>query len=191
MSDDSGEGNEPARGKTPTREEPGRVGERPDTGPGISASQTRPGERGGTKFVPDPLHGLAAPRGRRSAQEGVPPTTEGGECRSRWGDGCGLRAEPGCQYPGSLRTGSLRTLPASAGTSHLHPESRRWETAPRYTDAGCIMHLVQFGLGDGMAMREEFATQSRSLRSVASVMVMTYGRPGFLLCAVMRPPAIQ
>jgi hypothetical protein len=44
MSDDSGEGNEPARGKTPTREEPGRVGERPDAGPGISASQTRPGE---------------------------------------------------------------------------------------------------------------------------------------------------
>ena len=58
-------------------------------------------------------------------------------------------------------------------------------------DAACIMHLVQFGLGDRMAMREELATQSRSLRSIASVIVMTYGRPGFLFCAVMRPPSIQ
>ena len=55
----------------------------------------------------------------------------------------------------------------------------------------CIMHLVQFGLGDGMAMREELATQSRSLLSVASVIVMTYGSPSFLFCAVMRPRSIQ
>jgi len=58
-------------------------------------------------------------------------------------------------------------------------------------DAACIMHLVQFVLGDRMVMREELATQSRSLRSVASVIVMTYGRPGFLFCAVMRPLSIQ
>jgi hypothetical protein len=30
-------------------------------------------------------------------------------------------------------------------------------------DVGCIMHLAQFGFGDGGASRGEFATQSRSL----------------------------
>jgi hypothetical protein len=71
------------------------------------------------------------------------------------------------------------------------PKASGGHTCARDSDAACIMHLVQFGLGDRMAMREELATQSRSLRSVASVIVMTYGRPGFLFCAVMRPPLIQ
>ena len=30
-------------------------------------------------------------------------------------------------------------------------------------DVGCIMHLVQFGFGDGEARRGDLATQSRSL----------------------------
>ena len=90
--------------------------------------------------------------------------------------------------PGSHQVGPLQS---AASAPDVYSESGWLASATRHPDAGCIMHLVQFGLGDGMAMREEFATQSRSLRSVASVMVMTYGRPGFLFCAVMRPPAIQ
>src|SRR5215475_4743513 len=47
------------------------------------------------------------------------------------------------------------------------PQSPYWLSPHRtgdcaclwHRDATCIMHLVQFGLGDRMAMREEFATQ--------------------------------
>ena len=39
-----------------------------------------------------------------------------------------------------------------------------WRRATaRHSDVGCIMHLAQFGFGDGGASRGEFATQSRSL----------------------------
>src|SRR3977135_3804692 len=62
---------------------------------------------------------------------------------------------------------------------------------PDGRDMGCIMHLVQLGFGDGKARRGEFATQSRSVRSVASVSVMAYGKPGFFRRAVTRPWSIQ
>jgi hypothetical protein len=98
--------------------------------------------------------------------------------------GAGRRLVTGaCTQAGDLPTGPHQ--------KSVHTEGQ-WQTqADGHPDAACIMHLVQFGLGDRMAMREELATQSRSLRSVASVIVMTYGRPGFLFCAVMRPPLIQ
>jgi RNA-directed DNA polymerase len=43
------------------------------------------------------------------------------------------------------------------------PKANGKAQAAGHLDATCIMHLVQFGLRDGMAMREELATQSRSL----------------------------
>jgi hypothetical protein len=52
--------------------------------------------------------------------------------------------------------------------SYFPPAGRYSESERRYapvghSDAACIMHLVQFGLRDGMAMREELATHTRSL----------------------------
>ena len=38
-----------------------------------------------------------------------------------------------------------------------------YECVKIHLDVGCIMHLVQFGFGDGEARREEFATKSRNL----------------------------
>src|ERR1700688_2584597 len=73
-----------------------------------------------------------------------------------------------CAQAGDLSTGPHQ--------KSVHTEGQRQAQAAGHLDAACIMHLVQFGLGDRMAMREELATQSRSLRSVASVIVMTYGR---------------
>ena len=144
--DDGGEGNEPTGGKAPTREESGRVGEGPDTGPGFSASQTCPGERGGATIAPDPLHGAAAPCGRRSAPASVPAATKGSQRRDGWGNGGGLRAEPGCKYPGPLRPGSHRAISATAGAPNHHPEGRRRAAAPRHTGiGGSVVH----GSGDG------------------------------------------
>ena len=45
----------------------------------------------------------------------------------------------------------------------VHPQGQRQTQASGYLDVGCIMHLAQFGFGDGVASRGEFATQSRSL----------------------------
>ena len=106
-------------------------------------------------------------------------------------DGERVCGKPGGQSPGPPGSHQVGSLQSAAGPQDICSKNGRLAQTARHPDAGCIMHLVQFGLGDGMAMREEFATQSRSLRSVASVMVMTYGRPGFLFCAVMRPPSIQ
>jgi hypothetical protein len=41
--------------------------------------------------------------------------------------------------------------------------SYRKPTANSGRDVGCIMHLVQFGFGDGEARRGDLATQSRRL----------------------------
>ena len=43
------------------------------------------------------------------------------------------------------------------------PKAGRAAAPARGCDVGCIMHLAQFGFGDGGASRGEFATQSRSL----------------------------
>ncbi|SIO31037.1 hypothetical protein SAMN05443247_03803 [Bradyrhizobium erythrophlei] len=88
----------------------------------------------------------------------------------------------------SRPSGSVSGTTVAAG---LHTQAGWSATPDRGRDMGCIMHLVQLGFGDGKARRGEFATQSRSVRSVASVSVMAYGKPGFFRCAVTRPWSIQ
>src|SRR5713101_3362595 len=64
------------------------------------------------------------------------------------------------------RTGACaqaRDLPTGPHQKSVHTESQ-WQTqAAGHLDAPCIMHLVQFGLRDGTAIRGELATHSRSL----------------------------
>src|ERR1700730_5950666 len=124
-------------------------------------------------------------------ERGLPANPQGWCSWHRGCDGGRLCDKPGSQSlgpPGSHQVGSLQS---AAGPQDIYSEGGWFASAARHPDAACIMHLVQLWLGDGMAMREELVTQSRSLRSVASVIVMTYGRPGFFFCAVMRRLSIQ
>src|SRR5271168_2188743 len=93
--DDGGEGNEPAGGKASTRGRPERAGERPDTGPGISASRTRPGPSGGATLAPYPVHGVAAPCRRGRAIARVSAAAARGQRRGRRNDGGEIRTQPG------------------------------------------------------------------------------------------------
>ena len=134
--DDAAKGNEARRGKGPARKEPTRGWQGPDTEPGSFAIKPRTGERGGPRGRPDPVHGPAAPHRRRGARTGVPAPEAAGQCGRRWDHGGGLRAEPGGEPPGPLRTGPHRTLPAAAGTACLHPESRWRAATARRADPG-------------------------------------------------------
>src|ERR1700687_1054128 len=49
--------------------------------------------------------------------------------------------------------GELALVPTGAHQKSVHTEGQRQTQAVGHLDAACIMHLVQFGLGDGMAMR--------------------------------------
>src|SRR5450755_923913 len=80
--DDGGEGNEHAGGKASTRGRSERGGERPDTGPGISASRTRAGPCGGATIAPYSVHGAVAPCRRSRAPARISATAA---CRQRWG----------------------------------------------------------------------------------------------------------
>src|SRR5215471_15757289 len=51
----------------------------------------------------------------------------------------------------------------AAPGGRLHTQTGRSATPTRGCDVGCIMHLVQFGFGDGEARRGDLATQSRRL----------------------------
>src|ERR1700686_3219512 len=73
--------------------------------------------------------------------------------RSVWGATMAWRTGA-CAQARNLSTGSYQ--------KSVYTEGQRQTQAAGHLDAGCIMHLVQFGLGDGAAMREELATQSRS-----------------------------
>src|SRR5271163_926685 len=61
------------------------------------------------------------------------------------------------------RTGACAqagNLSTESNQKSVHTEGQRQTSAAGHLDAPCIMHLVQFELGDGAAMREELATQS-------------------------------
>src|ERR1700722_10393380 len=92
---DGCEGNEHAGGKAPTRGRPERGGERPDTGPGISASRTRTGPSGGATFAPYSVYGATAPCRRSRAHARISATAARGQRRGRWNDGGELRTRPG------------------------------------------------------------------------------------------------
>ena len=60
-------------------------------------------------------------------------------------------------------TGPTGSVSGTAVPARVHPQAGRSAAPARGRDVGCIMHLAQFGFGDGGASRGEFATQSRSL----------------------------
>ena len=70
----------------------------------------------------------------------------------------------GTHGSGNWRKSSGRRLSTASGQTGLHPEAEQQENATSGDrDMDFIMHLVQLGFGDGEAMRDELATQSRSL----------------------------
>src|SRR5215471_18850521 len=72
--------------------------------------------------------------------------------RGIWGAAVAWRTGA-CAPGGELPTGSYQ--------KSVHTEGQ-WQTqAIGHLDAPCIMHLVQFGLRDGTAIRGELATHSR------------------------------
>jgi hypothetical protein len=75
------------------------------------------------------------------------------QCRSVWAATMAWRTGA-CAQAGDL--------PTEPHQKSVHTEGQRQTQAAGHLDAPCIMHLVQFGLGDGAAIREELATQSRS-----------------------------
>src|SRR5271166_1019728 len=103
----------------------------------------------------------------------------------------GLRGISRGETEGPARSSASGQLSGAPCQKDIHPEGGRLQEATQHCGVGCIMHLVQFGFGDGEARWVEFATQSRSVRSAALVSVMAYGNPGFLLCAVTRPRLTQ
>ena len=125
-----------AEGRGQPEGNPREGGQGPDTEPGRPAFQPRAGERGGPRGRPDPVHRPAASRRRRGARTSVPASEAAGKRGSRWDHGGGLRAEPGGQPPGPLRTGPHRTLPAATGSACLHPESRWRAASARRADPG-------------------------------------------------------
>jgi hypothetical protein len=56
----------------------------------------------------------------------------------------------------------LGERPIPVRLQHLHDRLLE-EAVEHRRDVGCIMHLVQFGFGDGEARRGDLATQSRRL----------------------------
>src|SRR5260370_41941302 len=89
------------------------------------------------------------------------------------------------------RSSASGQLSGAPSQKDIHPEGGRLQATTQNSDAPCIMHLVQFGLRDGTAIRGELATDSGSVGSRAAVMVMKYGRAGFLFWAVMRARSIH
>src|SRR5271157_1410245 len=96
-------------------------------------------------------------------ERGLPAHPQGWCSRHRRCDGGRLCDKPGSQSPGPPRSHQVGSLQSTASASDIYPEGGWLASAARYSDAGCIMHLVQFRLGDRMAIWEELATQSRSL----------------------------
>ena len=93
------------------------------------------------------------------------------QCRSnKGGTGCGRSGFCGHRSVWGAavawRTGACaqaRDLPTGPYQKSVHTEGQRQTQAVGHLDAPCIMHLVQFGLRDGTAIRGELATHSRSL----------------------------
>src|ERR1700674_2661747 len=95
--------------------------------------------------------------------EGSLPAHPQGWCSwHRRSDGGRLCDKPGSQSLGPSGSHQVGSLQSAAGPQDIYSEGGWLATAARHPDATCIMHLVQFGLGDRMAMREELATQSRN-----------------------------
>src|SRR3954454_10181614 len=118
------EGNETHGGKGPARGEPAREGQGPDTEPGCLAAEPRTGEHGSQAGCPNPVHGLAAPRRRGRTASGVSTTKAAGQRGGRRDNGGEVRREAHGYPPGALRTRPHGSLPATAGATSLHPQSR-------------------------------------------------------------------
>src|SRR6266852_1949069 len=175
--DDAAEGNEVGRGKGPARRELAPGGQGPDAGPGHRASKPEASERGSQEGQEGPIHGAVASCRRGGAGARLSAGEAEGGSRGGWRDGRELRGESRGAAEGLVRSGTPRTLPAAAGPTRVHPESRwraaadwsagaRGQGGPRGGGRSAERHLR--GRLSGVFLRVPTGSQSSRGASVAA-----------------------
>ena len=126
-----GTGGKPRGGKGPTDQRVGAAahGGHSEAHPHVPVAA--PARPHGAGRPPGAVHLHRSPDDRGGLLCRVAASGQGRQRRRGWGDGQGLRREPGREPPGSARAGQGAALPPAAGAPGLQPEGGRHAASPR------------------------------------------------------------